>query len=248
MAPVGDLIQPRIDRPSSGNAARSVEECACTRRRFVLLSPTITQVATVLASQPRSRATTLARRRFRSTDPIRSLTSTISVFSSMTSESGCARATPGCRSPRARRRPRTRPPEPTPTPRSVANHRATDSCSAECRAFSSRSSSPPCRADDEVDPRTQARRRWRARSARQAQPAAHARAARSSKWTRRARSARSACRQRRLIRSALHTAPNRTTSMRRSSSARRIRHLSGTSCLIVTELRRHRLAQQHSLT
>lgn len=103
-SPTGRRNHPATVRPSEGNAARSVAPCERTLRRFMTLSETITHTATFEGTQPRSRATFAASRRFRSTVPMSSLTSTMSVFSSITSivrVAGCqARMSMTPRSPR----------------------------------------------------------------------------------------------------------------------------------------------------
>ena len=63
MEPFGRLSHVAISRPPAGRADRNVRECAWTRRRFVELSATITQVATKAGSQPRLLAMTGAQAR-----------------------------------------------------------------------------------------------------------------------------------------------------------------------------------------
>jgi hypothetical protein len=85
VTPDGQRVHARIAIPSSGNALRSIRWCAARRRRLVVPSDTLIQPLMVRGSQPRSRAICRANRRRRSIEPSRSLMSTSSVLSSMTS-------------------------------------------------------------------------------------------------------------------------------------------------------------------
>ena len=90
--PEGSRSHARIPRPSTGILARRTPLCAQTARRLVRLSAMTIHVLTATGSQPHSRAIRHASRRRRSMDPMRPLTSTSSVLSSMTSSirrAGC---------------------------------------------------------------------------------------------------------------------------------------------------------------
>jgi hypothetical protein len=93
----GSCSQPRIRRPSSGYAARSVARNAATRRSLVRPAARMIQPETETGSQPRSLAIAHARRRFRSIVPSISPTSTNSVLSSITSNA----RRPGCHASRS---------------------------------------------------------------------------------------------------------------------------------------------------
>lgn len=113
MAPDGFLSHPPSVRPSVGTAARSIAACSATRRRFVRLPATMIQSETVGgelpgAIHPRSTATLIASRRFRSAVPTSSLTSAISASVRSRAARADPGARPGCRSRRARRGSQTR--------------------------------------------------------------------------------------------------------------------------------------------
>ena len=86
IARLGRCSQPRIARPSAGNAARMSARCAATRRSFVRLSATTTHCATVAGCQPSGAAIVEARRRRLSETARRLPTSASSVLSSTRSK------------------------------------------------------------------------------------------------------------------------------------------------------------------
>ncbi len=90
--PMGSRSHAWIWRRPAGMAAARIARCAATRARFVRPWATMSQVETVVASQPRSLAICRANRRFRSSVPSSSLTSAMSVLSSMTRSA----RRPGC--------------------------------------------------------------------------------------------------------------------------------------------------------
>ena len=133
-----------MPRPSSGNFARSTPAWAASARRFVRLSATTTQLLTASASHPNRVPISRASRRRWSIDPSNPLTSTISVFSSMTRSirrPGChARISMIPRSPEIENDTSGSNCQPSRLPISAA----IDSCIAAWRASRSRPTSAPC--------------------------------------------------------------------------------------------------------
>ncbi len=134
----------RISRAPDGNAVFSTVRFSASRRALVRDAARITHVETVLGYQPRDLTICAARRRRRSMVLSRSPTSTSSVLNSMIRR---ARRS-GCQSsrsitPRSPQIEKDTSDAITQSGKSWARTLATDSCSAEWRAFKSRSSSAP---------------------------------------------------------------------------------------------------------
>ena len=209
----GSRSHARIDRPSAGKAARSIAECAATRRRFVREPETTIHTDTLAGSQSRSLAICAANRRFRSTVPTSSLASEMSVFSSVTRRARLTECQASkSMTPRSPQMENDTSGASVHSGKSRLNATAIDSWRAEWRALSIRSKSPP--------------RHRGSRSRRMSRAAAVAlivRSDRESKWPRStleidaretfAAVARSCCRIRRRIRTARNMAPARWSSM-----------------------------------